>query len=173
MTTNNTGPLWSDQRIADFVNAQYDASEYFEVLGAMMIVRNDYEQRLQQQSAEIAELKETIEFARGYIGIEGRACPLCAYDNGVLVQVCAMHQRIDRLRAELAQRGRWEPVADNFRWREHVDGNRVQVDWWKGHLIVGISGQAKGVVLPDHLRLCRRVEEARDTQRPAAEGQHE
>ena len=53
-------PLWSDDRIEDFANAKYDASEYFEVFGAMVIVRDDYEHELAAARARMAALEAAL-----------------------------------------------------------------------------------------------------------------
>jgi hypothetical protein len=38
--------------------------------------------RTSEKASEVERLQETIEFARNYKGIEGRACPLCVYEDG-------------------------------------------------------------------------------------------
>jgi hypothetical protein len=43
------------------------------------------------------ELKESLEFAATYKGIEGRGCPLCTYEDGVFVEMCQMHKDIAKL----------------------------------------------------------------------------
>ena len=40
-------------------------------------------------------LRQMLERARRYRGIEGYACPLCIYKNGKFVQSCAMHLQIN------------------------------------------------------------------------------
>jgi hypothetical protein len=43
-------------------------------------------------------LRQVLEKARRYRGVEGYACPLCIYKNGKFVQPCAMHIQINALR---------------------------------------------------------------------------
>lgn len=47
-------------------------------------------------------LKDQIEKAKNYIGIEGWPCPLCTYRHGKFIKRCALHKRIYELEAELA-----------------------------------------------------------------------
>jgi hypothetical protein len=54
--------------------------------------------------AEIKRLRETIEFARTQTGYEARMCPLCHYENGVLIGPCSLHAEIKRLRALLDEK---------------------------------------------------------------------
>lgn len=76
---------------------------------------------------------------------------------GVAVFV-AMQMRADYEAkiAELEAAQQWTPVPDGYRWvQKQEDGTRLQIDWWKEHLIVGINGQATGVIPPDDIRLCQ------------------
>lgn len=47
----------------------------------------------------IKELKNQIEKARNYIGIEEYPCPLCVYENGVFIRHCTPHQQLATSRA--------------------------------------------------------------------------
>lgn len=64
-------------------------------------MRKDYEElvtELNRLSKELAEHKETLEFAAQYKGFEGRSCPLCKYEDGVFIERCQMHADMDILR---------------------------------------------------------------------------
>ena len=62
---------------------------------------------------QLAELKEDLEFMRGYTGFEAKPCVLCTYEEGVFKKACRMHSDIDVLNAdlELAQRCLYQ-IAD-------------------------------------------------------------
>lgn len=49
----------------------------------------------------IEDLQNDIRNARNYRGVEGYACPLCTYRNGVWIKNCSMHQQIENLTSEL------------------------------------------------------------------------
>lgn len=53
---------------------------------------NDYIKHLELQ---VSELKEDLEFARNYIGVEARPCPLCTYVEGKFISRCSMHGQLD------------------------------------------------------------------------------
>ncbi len=56
--------------------------------------------RLQEQ---LEEAEGTLELARTYKGIEGRACPLCLYEDGYFKGNCEPHRQLHEARA-LAER---------------------------------------------------------------------
>lgn len=56
---------------------------------------------LKQLIDEREQLKETIERARTYKGIEIYACPLCTFENGRFIARCEMHRQIMVLEKEL------------------------------------------------------------------------
>lgn len=51
-------------------------------------------------TAERDFARDALRFARGYKGIEARACPLCTYINGVFIKYCRMHEDMDLFKAE-------------------------------------------------------------------------
>lgn len=51
-------PLWPDERIEAFANAKYDVSEYFEVVGAMTIIRDEYEAERATVYADLLRMEE-------------------------------------------------------------------------------------------------------------------
>lgn len=77
----------------------------------MILYRSDYDYLTQQNetlahnnavlNSTIAELRETLAFAAQYTGFEGRACPLCQYENGKFIEMCQMHKDMDKLRGQV------------------------------------------------------------------------
>ena len=52
-------------------------------------------------------LKQQLERAKTYVGVEGYHCPLCEYKNGKFVKSCQMHADIEQLKRQLVE-------ADDF-----------------------------------------------------------
>ncbi len=51
-------------------------------------------------SAEVEHLKDNLAFAKRMIGVEGRPCPLCTYEEGYFQYPCSMHGRMRLLEKE-------------------------------------------------------------------------
>lgn len=68
--------------------------------------RDTYEEKLSAQvkslRTENEELRDKLNLARAYRGLEARACPLCTYENGKFIKACSMHEQIEELRKQLA-----------------------------------------------------------------------
>jgi len=47
---------------------------------------------------ELEQTKRDLRLAKCYKGIEGAPCPLCEYDDGILISICEMHKEIGRLK---------------------------------------------------------------------------
>jgi hypothetical protein len=48
----------------------------------------------------------------------------------------------------------WTPLEDGYRWR----GEKGEIlDWWEGHLIVGIKPNSYGITPPEDVCLCQRT----------------
>ena len=46
-------------------------------------------------------LRKQLELARTYRGVEGYACPLCTYQDGVFLDYCEPHRQLDVAQNEL------------------------------------------------------------------------
>lgn len=134
MTEHNTPsgqvtPLVSDNRIFQLMKKHgltvttLDGHANIEIMTgagaakAMLDLRDKYEVKFTELARLLAEsrqheeaLESTLHFAASYTGIEGRACPLCKYENGKFIERCQMHKEVDELRAKVAEA--WQPVPD-------------------------------------------------------------
>ena len=73
MTEPQLVPLWSDERIEDYANANFDVSEYFEVVQGMKAVRDEYEARIAdlQRLVEQLEANQRKPASNQYAGVRG------------------------------------------------------------------------------------------------------
>lgn len=54
--------------------------------------REDLEEYVIGLEQEVTQLRDRLEKARTYTGLEAYPCPLCTYDKGVFVEACQMHK---------------------------------------------------------------------------------
>ena len=52
-------------------------------------------------------LKDQLEKARNYIGIEAWPCPLCIYEKGVFKERCSLHKTIKALESQVEKLRRY------------------------------------------------------------------
>lgn len=66
------------------------------------------EDQLDELTRENQELKEALERARTYTGMEAAGCPLCTYTEGVFVAFCSFHHQIEAMRAVVEAAKAWK-----------------------------------------------------------------
>lgn len=64
------------------------------------------EEQLDNLIRENQELKEALERARTYTGLEAAGCPLCTYTEGVFVASCSFHRQIEAMHA-VVEAAKW------------------------------------------------------------------
>jgi hypothetical protein len=52
---------------------------------------------------EISQLRQQIERAKTYKGVEGYPCPLCEYKDGIFIKYCELHRQINELNRRLEE----------------------------------------------------------------------
>jgi len=56
--------------------------------------RGELQRQLAVANLEIGDLKDALERARTYTGLEAQGCPLCTYEEGVFKASCSFHQKL-------------------------------------------------------------------------------
>lgn len=85
----------------------------------------------------LEEIQTNLRNAKNYRGVEGYACPLCEYENGVFVRYCALHQKIEEQAEELEK---LRAIVEMYETSSYVgttewvgpSGKSWKIDWYDG-----------------------------------------
>ena len=83
--------------------------------------------------AKMADLKERLERARSYKGIEAYPCPLCTYRDGIFIESCQMHKDMHELEATMRQ-DEHEAAFWEWLWENFTHSSDKGNDSWLAHM---------------------------------------
>ena len=106
------------ETVAVQTNPLYDASDEQHLYQAWEERANHWQIEAERLTKLIVEYQSQLERIRTWTPVSARACPLCTYQQGILMALCEWHQEVEAVNAEATRPCLAEEEArDAKRWR--------------------------------------------------------